>query len=339
MPDAQATFRIGPLPGASFGGFVEFPEGADTEAAVAAVEADPASFLRAFYARHGFLLMKGMHAISDDPSLLVRFSRVFGPEVEDYTQTTTARNNIHPDVPEILVVSNVPPATPRVPALPDPPLTGDGRLPVQFPHRRGWHTDQSYRRPSPDISVFYAETPCPKGQGQTLYADGIGAYAALPDDMKRRIEGLAGIHVGPGRGRSEQAARAGTPPPPLDARDAPQRQPLVRTHPVTGEPALFLCEAGQMDWFEGPIAGMEKGPDGDGAKLLYALMSHYTDPRFTYVHDWDPGDLVVYDNRCTIHAATWFDADRYRRRMWRTTVFGNPGALYAGERRSWLAAS
>lgn len=337
MPQPQAIFRIRPLPGASFGGLVEFPAGADTEAAIAAVEGAPDDFLQAFYAAHGLLVMTGMHAIHDRPELLVRLSRLFGPEVEDYRETTTLRNNIHPDVPEILVVSNVPPATPRVPALPDPPLTADGGLPVQFPHRRGWHTDQSYRRPPPDISLFYAETPVPKGQGQTLYADGIGAYAALSDAMKARIAGLDAIHVSPGRGRSEQAALAGETPPPLDVRDTPQRQPIVRFHPVTGEPALYLCEAGQLDWFEGPIAGLEKGPHGDGAKLVYALMSHYTDPRFAYAHDWDAGDLVIYDNRCTIHSATWFDADRYRRRMWRTTVFGNPGETYAGERRSWVA--
>ena len=84
---------------------------------------------------------------------------------------------------------------------------------------------------------------------------------------------------------------------------------------------------------------MEKGPHGDGAKLVYELMSHYTDPRFVHVQDWSAGDLIVYDNRCTIHSATWFDADAHSRRMWRTTVRGNPGAMYAGEARSWLAAS
>ncbi len=338
MPQSQATFGIRPLPGASFGGLVEFPAGADTEAAIAAVESAPDAFLAAFYAAHGLLVMTGMHAVRAQPELLVRLSRIFGPEVEDYTETTTARNNIHPDVPEILVVSNVPPATPRVPEKPDPELTADGLLPVQFPHRRGWHTDQSYRRPPPDVSLFYAETPVPKGQGQTLYADGIGAYAALPDALKKRIAGLDAIHVSPGRGRSERAALAGGPAPVLDVRDTPQRQPIARIHPVTGEPALYLCEAGQLDWFDGPVAGMEKGPHGDGARLVYELMSHYTDPRFVYVHEWNPGDLVVYDNRCTIHSATWFDADRHRRRMWRTTVSGNPGAIYAGEAKSWLGS-
>lgn len=338
MLHATSQFRIHPLPGISFGGIVEFPGNADTEAAIAAAEATPTALLKAFYDAHGLLVLKNMEAISGHPELLVRLSRLFGPEVEDYRQTVTSRNNIHPDVPEILVVSNVPPATPRVPERPDPPLTADGQLPVQFPHRRGWHTDQSYRRPPPDISLFYAETPVPKSQGQTLYADGIGAYAALPPAMKERIANLEGIHAQPGRGRSEQAARAGKAPDPLTPREAPQRQPVVRIHPVTGEPALYLCESGQMDWVDGPFVGMQPGPDGDGARLLYELMSHYTSPRFAYAHDWDRGDLVIYDNRSTIHSATWFDADTHRRRMWRTTVHGNPGAQFAGERKSWLAA-
>ena len=66
-------------------------------------------------------------------------------------------------------------------------------------------------------------------------------------------------------------------------------------------------------------------------------MAHYTKPEFTYAHDWDQGDLIVYDNRTSIHAATWYDADRHERLMWRTTVRGHSGAEYAGEKRSWIA--
>ena len=118
--------------------------------------------------------------------------------------------------------------------------------------------------------------------------------------------------------------------------DQPQRQPVVRCHPKTGAKSLYLCEAGQMDWIDGPFVDMEPGPDGDGAKLLYELMSHYTQPEYVYVHEWDNGDLVVYDNRTLIHAATWFDAEKHQRMMWRTTVSGNPGIEYAGETKSWL---
>jgi taurine dioxygenase len=107
-------------------------------------------------------------------------------------------------------------------------------------------------------------------------------------------------------------------------------------HPVTGRKALYLCEGGQMDWLDGPLVGMEPGPHGDGARLLDELMAHLTRPEFIYVHEWDRGDLIVWDNRCLVHAATWFDAARHERLMWRTTVHGNPGVLYAGERKSWI---
>jgi len=110
----------------------------------------------------------------------------------------------------------------------------------------------------------------------------------------------------------------------------------VRVHPVTGRKALYLCESGQMDWFDGPFVGMEPGPHGEGAKLLDRLMTHYTRPEFIYVHEWTQGDVLVWDNRCLVHTATWYDAATEQRMMWRTTVRGNPGAIYAGEKRSWV---
>jgi taurine dioxygenase len=189
------------------------------------------------------------------------------------------------------------------------------------------------------VSLFYAVQPSPFGQGQTLYANGIGAYEALDAELKDTVDALIGIHAQPGVGRSEQAVINGEPPRELAQHQLPQRQPVVRIHPVTGKRALYLCEAGQMDWLDGPFEGMEPGPHGAGAKLLYQLMAHMTRPEFVYVHHWQAGDLVIYDNRTSIHSATWFDAERFDRVMWRTTVSGNPGAEYAGESKSWLEVS
>jgi taurine dioxygenase len=208
-------------------------------------------------------------------------------------------------------------------------------LPVQYPQRKGWHTDQSYRRPPPDISLFYAVSPVARERGQTLFASGTLAYEALPAELKKRITGLEGIHVQPGTGRSRDAVLRGDTPQPLEPHQQPQRQPVVRMHPVTGKPALYLCESGQMDWTQGPLVGLEPGPNGEGARLLDQLMSHLTQPKFVYVHEWTQADVLVWDNRCLVHAATWYDGEREQRVMWRTTVRGNPGALYAGEKRSW----
>jgi len=332
----MSAFDVSPLPGASFGGL--FTMGGDAAKLTEAAEADPQALPRVLDAHQGLLLIKGMGRITEEPELLLRLSRLFGTEVESYHETRMARQNVHPEIPEIFMVSNIPPADKVPPPQPDPPRNADGSLPTRFPHRRGWHTDQSYRRPPPDVSLFYCVVAAPKGQAQTLYADGIGAYEALSPDMKARVEKLVGIHAKPGVGRGEVAVRAGDAPMVLGPGDLPQRQPVVRVHPETGAKSLYLCEAGQMDWIDGPFVGMETGPDGAGAKLLYELMSHFTRDDFVYAHEWDEGDLVIYDNRTLIHAATWFDAEKHQRLMWRTTVSGNPGAEYASEAKSWLAA-
>lgn len=325
----SADFEIErPLRGAAFGATVRLkkPLADELPQGLPAVLADAG----------GLLLIPGVGQISDDPSLLVRLSRQFGPEVEDYRFTLTNADSIHKTVPEILLVSNMAPVNKMPPPRPDPPFGPDGRLPVQYPQRIGWHTDQSYRRPPPDISLFYAVTPSVRDTGQTLFANGALAYDALPADLKARVETLEGLHAQPGTGRSRSAARSGKIPRAFAPHERSQRQPVVRTHPVTGRRSLYLCESGQMDWFDGPFVGLEPGPEGEGAALVDALMTHLTRPEFVYAHEWTQGDLLVWDNRCLVHAATWFDGEREQRLMWRTTVHGNPGAIYAGEAKSWI---
>ena len=332
-------FSLEPVADSGFGATVRFAAGRGLFDIVVALEAAPGELRDAFYAAGGLLVLTGMQELTVHPELLVRISRLFGPDVENYHETLTPEHMIHQQVPEILVLSNRPPCDRQPPSQPDPPRTADGGFPVRFPHRRGWHTDQSFRRPPPDLSLFLAVITSPKGQGQTLFADGAAAYQALPALTKARIADLDGLHALLGTGRSEQAVRAGEAVKPLLPHQRSQRQPLVRIHPVTGKPALYLCEAGQMDWHDGPIVGLQPGCNGDGAALIYQLMNHYTAPDFTYVHDWDEGDLVVYDNRNLIHAATWYDAQNYTRLMWRTTVMGNPGVAYQGEAKSWIPAA
>jgi taurine dioxygenase len=325
----SAHFEIAsPLPGAAFGATVRLktPLARRMPSGLPDVLADAG----------GLLLIPGLQEIAERPELLVGLSRAFGPEVEDYRYTLTSSTSVHAQVPEIFLVSNIAPVNRGPPKRPDPPLTADGRLPVQYPHRKGWHTDQSYRRPPPDISLFYAVTPVARERGQTLFANGTLAYAALPADLKARVEGLEGLHAQPGTGRSREAVVSGYTPPDQPPHARSQRQPVVRRHPVTGKPALYLCESGQMDWHDGPFVGLEPGPHGEGAALLDALMTHLTRPEFVYVHEWTVGDVLVWDNRCLVHAATWYDADTEQRMMWRTTVRGNPGAIYAGEARSWV---
>ena len=126
-----------PLPGAGFGGVVSLPGGDGAGAVIVAAEAAPDALPAALAEASGLLLLRGMQAMADAPELLVRLSRIFGPEVEDYRRTLTPLHMVHPTVSEIFLVANIPPASRAPPRRPDPPLTADGRLPVQFPHRRG----------------------------------------------------------------------------------------------------------------------------------------------------------------------------------------------------------
>ena len=204
------SFDVTALPGATFGGLLTAPINAADLIFLA--EASPTSLPLLLNEFNGFLLIKGMEMLEEKPELFLRLSQIFGTEVESYKETRMAKQNVHPEIPEILMVSNIPPADRKPPAQPNPPRNPDGSLPIQFPHRRGWHTDQSYRRPPPDISLFFCVVPAPKGQAQTLYANGIAAYEGLTLEMKTRINSLVGIHAKPGVGRGEVAVRAGEDP-------------------------------------------------------------------------------------------------------------------------------
>ena len=159
-------YELAPLPEASFGAAMRFQALSDAREAVAALETAPDALGTAICERGGLLLLPEMHEISDEPELLLRLSRLLGPEVEDYRNSyafVNRRNlfDYHDTVPEIIQITNMPPIGTQPSPLPDPPLTEDGRIPVQHPHRTGWHTDQSFRRPPPDYSLFYANSWVP----------------------------------------------------------------------------------------------------------------------------------------------------------------------------------
>lgn len=166
-----------------------------------------------------------------------------------------------------------------------------------------WHTDKAYYAAPPALTVLYAVELPPQG-GDTEFANTRLAYEALPDDMKRRIAGLRVVF------QWEAGRRPGyyaNELPPID-------HPLVRVHPDTRKKALYLGNHAVR------IAGMAKG---EGAALLAGLLEHATQPRLTYAHRWRKGDLVIWDNRCTLHRAVAnFEMNRYRRIMHRNVVKG-----------------
>ena len=259
-----------------------------------AAEIDDATIaeIRALWLANVVLAFPGQQALT--AAAHVAFSRRFGR-----LETDLKAERLHRDHPEILVLSNV---------------KREGRL-VGTPHGgQFWHQDLYFEKiPSAAGILHGIVVPDEDGEtvGATLFADTGAAYDALPAALKAKVDG-----------RINRASRVKSWPlnypdkPPLtEAQKAAYPDvfhPLVRTHPETGRQCLFIG-----DISAGVVEGM---PEAEGDALLRDLLEFITQPRFVYRHPWQAGDLLMWDNRACVHAATPFDASRYTRHMHRTTV-------------------
>ena len=172
---------------------------------------------------------------------------------------------------------------------------------------RLWHTDSSFKRLPAYCSMLHARSIPPIG-GQTEFADMRAAYDALDDATKAEIEDLVAEHSL----LYSRGLLGFTFTPEEQAKFAPVRQRLVRTHPVTGRKSLFLAS------HAGAILGW---PMPEARSFLRDLMEHATQRQFVYVHKWRQHDLVMWDNRQTMHRVRRFD-ETQPRDMRRTTVAG-----------------
>lgn len=170
-----------------------------------------------------------------------------------------------------------------------------------------WHTDSSFKYLPSLCSLLYSRTIAPIG-GHTEFADQRAAYDALPDAMKEQLKGLVAehciLHSRRRSGFSEftEEERRRLPPVP---------QVLVRTIPQTGRKSLYLAS------HAGRIYGMSEAP---GSALIDQLIRHATQRQFIYTHRWRPNELVMWDNRCTMHRGTDYDDLRWVRDMQRITI-------------------
>jgi taurine dioxygenase len=174
-----------------------------------------------------------------------------------------------------------------------------------------WHTDMSYNDIPPMASALYAIEVPPTG-GNTSFANMYAAFETLDEATRSRIAGLTCIHDASRNSVGE--LRRGF----ADIADPTQtvgaRHPIVRTHPVTGRKCLFL---GRRRNAYIPELSLQ-----DSEALLDHLWAHATEPRFCWTQVWQAGDLVMWDNRCTLHRRDEFD-DRYQRIMHRTQMCGD----------------
>lgn len=242
------------------------------------------------------LVFRGQQNLSDDAQ--IAFSALFGPVTRSITvhrEDTTRR--LKRD--ELSDISNVSGDGSR--------LAADDRKRLLQRPARLWHTDSSFRIPVGRYTFLAARLLPPEG-GNTQFADCRAAYDSLPEATKVRIERLEVVHS---LARSRTIANA----PALSEQEAanlsPTVQPLVRVHPGSGRKALYLGSHAES------IVGW---PQGEGRALLDELEAQIVRPEFVYNHIWKPGDLVMWDNRCTLHRATPFREDLYVRDMRRTTV-------------------
>lgn len=175
-----------------------------------------------------------------------------------------------------------------------------------------WHTDSSFNPQRSAYSLLLAHEVPPSG-GDTEFADARAAHDALPAATKARIDNLTAEHW-----LWHSRMLAGYPEPTEDERLAkpPARHKLVQVHPASGRKALYIAAHASH------IVDM---PIEEGRALISDLIRFATQPQFVRAVAWQqPGDLVIWDNRCTMHRATSFDDTRYRRDMRRTTVLENP---------------
>lgn len=183
-----------------------------------------------------------------------------------------------------------------------------------------WHTDSSYRYIPAYASLLYGIEVMPDGAegGRTGFSNMVAAYEVMPPEMKARIEPLHMVHS------YEHGRRQFPQLPTLSNFEKnavpPVSQPLVRVHPESGyRRSLFMtANAGNE------ISGMSLE---EGQALHHQLIEYISRPEFCYFHQWQKGDLVVWDNRTTLHKAEAYDMARYRRVFRRTTVAGNGPVL------------
>ena len=185
-------------------------------------------------------------------------------------------------------------------------MKSDNRRRMYGLGNRLWHTDASFQDPAGRYSMLSAKV-VPPVDADTEYADMRAAYDALPEAEKARLEGLRVHHsiaysrqtLGFEFSESEQDALKGA------------IHPLIRTIPRSKRRSLYVASHASriIDW-----------PVPEGRLLLRDLIEHATRPEFVYRHQWRVGDLVIWDNRATMHRARAFDDAKYRRELRRVTT-------------------
>lgn len=255
---------------------------------------DVVSTLRQALVDHSVLLFRGS-LIS--PAQLVTLGRAFG-ELEILPEPEKR----HADHPEIFNLSNV--------RLDGELVAFDEPQAVFLRGTERWHTDSSFREIPSLCTMLYA-VDVPASGGETLFADMYGAYDALPSKLRASLEPVRLVHSYE-YSRSHNPGALDPMSPEEKARYPPVVHPLVRLHP-DGRRSLYMG---------GHVSHVEDMPEDQGRGLIDAVLDFATMKRFVHQHVWERNDLVVWDNRSTLHRLRPYDIANERRVMRRVTVAG-----------------
>jgi len=282
---ASASFEIRPLAA---------PLGAEVLGLDLAAPLSEADFTRLHRAHldHHVLVFRDVHIT---PAQHVAFTRRWG---------VLQRHVLHqfalPGYPEVLIVSNIIEGG-------EPIGLGDAGV--------FWHSDLSYKQ-RPSLGSLLHAQELPHEGGDTLFADQHRAWTTLPQALRKLVQGRRAEHSylkqyaelqrrNPWRPSLTEGQVAQVPP---------VSHPVVRTHPETGEAALFVNEH-----FTTRLLGL---PEDEGEAVLKQLYAHATQLALVYRHRWQPHDLVFWDNRSVQHLAAGCPVDQ-RRKLYRTTIEGD----------------
>lgn len=245
------------------------------------------AILRGAAVERTLLLVRGQTHLT--PAGFLGFAQRFGRDMDLHSRRDLCLRDHH----EIFVVGNA---------------VEDGK-PIGAPKvGLNWHTDH-YHLDCAGLFTFLHALEIPPVAGETRYANGIAAYEALPDAMRARIGGLKVLHS-----RARLYRELFPDATEEQCRDEAARfpdviHPLVRTHPESGRRGLYLGG----EWGS-TILGL---PEAEGQALFAELLAHMIQPEFVHEHRWQPGDVLMSDNRCSLHRATEWDETQHHRRLHR----------------------
>jgi taurine dioxygenase len=251
---------------------------------------DTFAWIRDAFAEHPVLVFRNQHLDAGD---IAAFGRRFG---------TPRKHSLvkyrHPEYPEVSWLTNV---------------EEDGNVDWYGVKRAtAWHTDSTYEERLPLLAMLHAlEVPATKGG--TMFADMCAAYDSLSPEMKQRLGGLVGLH-----GRTDGPAGErlyGDDKGKTEKEYTELARPAVVSHPVTGRPILFVNPM--------HVHGFEGMAREAAWELIEELAAHATQDRFTYYHSWRVGDLLIWDERATMHRGAGDYHPEERRVMLRTIVYPN----------------